>query len=183
MTDKLADYYHEILLTIGENPQREGLVKTPKRAAKAIQYLTNGYQQSLEEIVNGALFEAKTDEMVIIRDIEFYSLCEHHLLPFTGKCQIGYLPDKKILGVSKFARIVDMFSRRLQVQENMTQQIAEAILEATQAKGVGVSVAARHMCMMMRGVEKQSSSMITSVMLGKFRSNLSTRQEFMQYIT
>lgn len=181
--NKLADHYHSILCSLGENPERDGLHGTPERAAKAMHYLTNGYRQSLGDIVNGALFKASTDEMIIIKNIELYSLCEHHLLPFIGKCHIGYVPNGKVLGLSKFARIVDMFSRRLQIQENMTQQIAEAIQEATCAQGVGVSVEAKHMCMMMRGVEKQNSAMTTSVMLGTFRSNPSTRLEFMQYIT
>ena len=183
MMNKLADHYHSILCSLGENPERDGLQGTPERAAKAMHYLTNGYKQSLNDIVNGALFETNTDEMVIIKDIELYSLCEHHLLPFIGTCHIGYVPNGKVLGLSKFARVVDMFARRLQIQENMTQEIAEAIQEVTGAQGVGVSIKAKHLCMMMRGVEKQNSTMTTSVMLGSFRSNSSTRSEFMQYIT
>ena len=183
MTNELADLYRQILSALGENTTRDGLVDTPERAAKALKYLTQGYHQNLQEITNGALFNALTDEMIIVKNIELYSLCEHHLLPFIGQCHIGYVPRDKVLGLSKFARIVDMFSRRLQIQENMTQHIAEAIMETTNAQGVGVSIEAKHMCMMMRGVEKQNSSMTTSVMLGTFRENRATRQEFMQYIT
>ncbi len=183
MKNNLEELYQEILRSLGENPERDGLQGTPKRAAKAMHYLTSGYSKSLHEIVNGALFPANTDEMIIIKDIELYSMCEHHLLPFIGKCHIGYVPGSKVLGLSKFARIVEMFARRLQIQENMTQQIAEAVMEATNAQGVGVCVDAKHMCMMMRGVEKQNSAMTTSVMLGSFRINPLTRSEFMQYIT
>ncbi|HSH57676.1 MAG TPA: GTP cyclohydrolase I FolE, partial [Halomonas sp.] len=163
-------------------PEREGLRDTPKRAAKAMQFLNHGYLQSLEEIVNGAVFESETDEMVLIKDIELYSMCEHHLLPFIGKCHIAYLPDGKVLGLSKFARIVDMFARRMQIQESLTRQIAEAVQEVTGARGVAVVVEARHLCMMMRGVEKQNSSMTSSVMLGGFRENQATRQEFLTLI-
>ena len=172
----------ELLINLGEDPNREGLQNTPRRAAKALHDLTSGYQQDLAGIVNGAIFQSNMDEMVIVKDIELYSLCEHHLLPFFGKCHIAYLPDGKILGLSKFARIVDMYARRLQVQENLTQQIAHAILAVTQAKGVGVIVEARHLCMMMRGVEKQNSSMTTSVMLGLFRHNDRTRHEFLNLL-
>jgi GTP cyclohydrolase IA len=173
------ELYQQLLINIGENPQREGLRDTPARAARALKALTCGYQQDLASIVNGAVFQSHMDEMVIIKDIELYSLCEHHLLPFTGKCHIAYIPNGKILGLSKFARIVDMYARRLQVQENLTQQIAEAVLAVTLAKGVGVVIEAAHMCMMMRGVEKQNSRMTTSVMLGLFRSNDRTRSEFL----
>ena len=172
----------ELLINLGEDPNREGLQNTPKRAAKALRNLTSGYQQDLAGIVNGAIFKSNMDEMVIVKDIELYSLCEHHLLPFFGKCHIAYLPDGKILGLSKFARIVDMYARRLQVQENLTQQIAHAVLAVTQAKGVGVIVEARHLCMMMRGVEKQNSSMTTSVMLGLFRNSDRTRHEFLNLL-
>jgi GTP cyclohydrolase IA len=172
----------QILSTLGEDPQREGLKKTPQRAWQALQALTQGYQEDIATLVNGAVFESAMDEMVIIKDIELYSLCEHHLLPFTGKCHIAYIPNGKILGLSKFARIVDMFARRLQVQENLTQQIANTVLAVTQAKGVGVIIEARHFCMMMRGVEKQNSSMTTSVMLGLFRSNDRTRSEFLNLV-
>ncbi|MCA4130883.1 GTP cyclohydrolase I FolE, partial [Pseudomonas aeruginosa] len=166
----------------GEDPQREGLLDTPKRAAKAMQYLCHGYGQTLEEIVNGALFASDNDEMVIVRDIELYSLCEHHLLPFIGKAHVAYIPTGKVLGLSKVARIVDMFARRLQIQENLTRQIAEAVRQVTSAAGVAVVIEAQHMCMMMRGVEKQNSQMFTSVMLGAFRDSNTTRQEFLQLI-
>ncbi|WP_404475041.1 GTP cyclohydrolase I FolE [Vreelandella venusta] len=182
MTDDIAQYYREIITALGENPEREGLRDTPKRAAKAMQFLTAGYRQSLDEIVNGAVFESQTDEMVLIKDIELYSMCEHHLLPFIGKCHIAYLPDGKVLGLSKFARIVDMFARRMQIQENLTREIAETVQQVTQARGVAVVIEARHLCMMMRGVEKQNSSMTSSVMLGGFRANQATRQEFLTLI-
>lgn len=178
----MENYYKDLIKSIGENIDREGLVDTPKRAANAFKYLTKGYNDDVKKIVNGAIFESDNDEMIIIKNIEVYSLCEHHLLPFFGKCHIGYLPNGKILGLSKFARIVDMFSRRLQIQENLTKQIAETILEHTQAKGVGVVIEAKHLCTMMRGVEKQNSSMITSCMLELFRSEGSTRSEFLTLI-
>ena len=167
---------------LGEDPEREGLLDTPKRAAKAMQYLCHGYEQNLEEIVNGALFASDNDEMVILKDIELYSLCEHHLLPFIGKAHVAYIPTGKVLGLSKLARIVDMFARRLQIQENLTRQIADAIQDVTQAAGVAVVIEAKHMCMMMRGVEKQNSSMVTSVMLGEFRENAATRSEFLSLV-
>lgn len=179
MSDVIAEHYRQIISSLGENPDREGLRDTPKRAAKAMQFLNAGYNQSLEDIINGAVFESHTDEMVLVKDIELYSMCEHHLLPFIGKCHIAYLPDGKVLGLSKFARIVDMFARRMQIQENLTREIANAVQDVTQAKGVAVVIEARHLCMMMRGVEKQNSSMSTSVMLGAFRKNQATRQEFL----
>jgi GTP cyclohydrolase I len=182
MNDELDKNYREILLGLGENPEREGLRDTPKRAAKAMRYLCHGYQQTLEEIVSGALFASDTDEMVIVRDIELYSLCEHHLLPFIGKAHVAYIPTGKVLGLSKVARIVDMFARRLQIQEDLTRQIADAIQRVTQAAGVAVVIEAKHMCMMMRGVEKQNSVMSTSVMLGAFRESSNSRQEFLQLI-
>ncbi|ERS82034.1 MULTISPECIES: GTP cyclohydrolase I FolE [Halomonas] len=182
MTEELANHYRQIIRAVGEDPGREGLLDTPKRAAKAMQFLNRGYLQSLEEIVNGAVFESETDEMVLVKDIELYSMCEHHLLPFIGKCHIAYLPSGKVLGLSKFARIVDMYARRMQIQENLTRQIAEAVQEVTQARGVAVVIEAQHLCMMMRGVEKQNSSMTSSVMLGAFRDNISTRQEFLTLI-
>lgn len=182
MTLSLPHHYREILKGLGEDPEREGLLDTPKRAAKAMQYLCHGYEQNLEEIVNGALFASDNDEMVILKDIELYSLCEHHLLPFIGKAHVAYIPTGKVLGLSKLARIVDMFARRLQIQENLTRQIADAIQDVTQAAGVAVVIEAKHMCMMMRGVEKQNSSMITSVMLGEFRENAATRSEFLSLI-
>jgi GTP cyclohydrolase I len=182
MNEELASHYREILLGVGENPQREGLLDTPKRAAKAMRYLCHGYQQNLEQVVNGALFESDNDEMVIVRNIELYSLCEHHLLPFIGKAHVAYIPTGKVLGLSKVARIVDMFARRLQIQENLTRQIADAVGRVTGAAGVAVVIEAKHMCMMMRGVEKQNSVMSTSVMLGAFRESYNTRQEFLQLI-
>lgn len=182
MLPKLEASYRSIIETIGEDATREGLVDTPKRAAKAIQFLTQGYRQDLDTIINGAIFESDNDEMVIVRDIELYSLCEHHLLPFIGKCHIAYLPNGKVLGLSKFARIIDMFARRLQIQENLTLQIAQAVQEVTGARGVGVVIEAKHMCMMMRGVEKQNSVMTSSVMLGAMRSSQATRSEFLTLI-
>ncbi|MDN3520551.1 GTP cyclohydrolase I FolE [Halomonas ramblicola] len=182
MTEELANHYRQIILGLGEDPEREGLRDTPKRAAKAMQFLNRGYLQSLEEIVNGAVFESETDEMVLVKNIELYSMCEHHLLPFIGKCHIAYLPNGRVLGLSKFARVVDMYARRMQIQENLTRQIAEAIQEVTNARGVAVVIEAQHLCMMMRGVEKQNSSMTSSVMLGAFRQNQSTRQEFLTLI-
>ncbi len=182
MSDKLTGHYQEIISILGEDLSRDGLLDTPKRAAKAMQFLTDGYQKTLEEVVNGAIFEADTDEMVVVQDIEYYSLCEHHMLPFIGRCHIAYLPNGRVLGLSKFARIVDMFARRLQIQEGLTKQIAEAVLEVTGAKGVGVILEGKHMCMMMRGVQKQNSSMVTSVMLGNFRSSQATRDEFLRLI-
>ncbi|MCE8011239.1 GTP cyclohydrolase I FolE [Halomonas daqingensis] len=182
MNEELANFYRQIILELGEDPEREGLRDTPKRAAKAMQFLTRGYSQTLEELVNGAVFESETDEMVLIKDIELYSMCEHHLLPFIGKCHIAYLPSGKVLGLSKFARIVDMYARRMQIQENLTRQVAEAVQQVTGARGVAVVIEARHLCMMMRGVEKQNSSMSSSVMLGAFRDNPTTRQEFLMLV-
>ncbi|WP_458527303.1 GTP cyclohydrolase I FolE [Onishia taeanensis] len=182
MTEQLADHFRQIITGLGEDPEREGLRDTPKRAAKAMQFLTHGYEQSLETLINGAVFESETDEMVLVKDIELYSMCEHHMLPFIGKCHIAYLPSGKVLGLSKFARIVDMYARRLQIQENLTRQIAEAVQQVTDARGVAVVIEAKHLCMMMRGVEKQNSSMSSSVMLGAFRANQSTRQEFLTLI-
>lgn len=182
MKPSLVDQYREILVGVGENPEREGLLDTPARAAKAMQYLCNGYTMDLENVVNGALFESQSDEMVVVRDIELYSLCEHHLLPFIGKAHVAYIPTGRVLGLSKVARVVDMFARRLQIQENLTKQIADAIARATDAASVAVVIEAKHMCMMMRGVEKQNSVMTSSVMLGAFRDNSATRQEFLQLI-
>ncbi|MDN4502773.1 GTP cyclohydrolase I FolE [Alteromonadaceae bacterium BrNp21-10] len=182
MTEKLQPHFTRIIELLGEDPQREGLVDTPKRAAKAMEFLTSGYAQKLDDVVNGAVFESNTDEMVVIRGIELYSLCEHHLLPFIGHCHIAYIPNGKVLGLSKFARIVDMFSRRFQIQENLTKQIADAVLDVTNAKGVGVIVEAKHMCMMMRGVQKQDSSMLSSVMLGAMRNSQASRDEFLRLI-
>ncbi|MBV7497107.1 MULTISPECIES: GTP cyclohydrolase I FolE [Pseudomonas] len=180
--NSLSQSYREILIGLGENPDREGLQDTPVRAAKAMQYLCHGYEQSVDEIVNGALFASDNDEMIIVDNIELYSLCEHHMLPFIGKAHVAYIPTGKVLGLSKIARLVDMFARRLQIQENLTRQIADAVQQVTDAAGVAVVIEAQHMCMMMRGVEKQNSTMNTSVMLGAFRESSNTRQEFLQLI-
>ncbi len=180
--DALAGYYHAILKAVGENPERDGLRQTPARAAKALQYLTQGYQQNLEDVVNGAIFDSDNDQMVLIKDIEVYSLCEHHILPFIGKCHIAYLPAGKVIGLSKLARITDMYSRRLQIQENLTDQIAGAVESITGARGVGVIIEAKHLCMMMRGAHKQNSVMKTSTMLGGFRADHRTRAEFLTLV-
>ena len=172
----------KIITELGENPDREGLLKTPERVEKSWAFLTRGYKQKLEDIVNGAIFEAESDDMVIVRDIEFFSMCEHHLLPFFGKCHVGYIPQGKIIGVSKIARIVEMFSRRLQIQERLTNEISRAIYDTLGAEGVGVVMEAQHLCMKMRGVEKQNSIMTTSSMLGSFRRELATRNEFTRLI-
>lgn len=182
MQDILESNYRQIIEAIGEDVEREGLTDTPKRAAKAMEFLTQGYRQDLDGIINNAIFESDNDEMVIVKDIELYSMCEHHMLPFIGKCHIAYLPNGKVLGLSKFARIIDMFARRLQIQENLTRQIAEAVQQVTGAKGVGVVIEAKHMCMMMRGVEKQNSVMCTSMMLGSMRESQATRSEFLTLI-
>ena len=178
----MQDNFRKIIEALGENPDREGLRDTPKRAAKAMEFLTQGYHQSVDKIVNGALFKSDNDEMVLVKEIELYSLCEHHLLPFIGKCHVAYMPNGSIVGLSKIARIVDMHARRLQVQENLTKEIANTILQITGAKGVGVVIEAKHLCMMMRGVEKQNSVMTTSVMLGLFRDDPRTRTEFLSLI-
>ena len=182
MTSKLTDHYRHILSELGEQPERDGLADTPERAAKAMQFLTGGYSEDLDAIVNGAIFESDTDEMVVVQNIEFYSLCEHHMLPFFGQAHIAYIPDGKVLGLSKFARITDMYARRLQIQEKLTKEIANAVSGVTGAKGVGVVLEARHMCMMMRGVQKQNSLMTTSVMLGGLRRSQNTRNEFLTLI-
>ena len=178
----MQEIVRNMLLAIGEDPSREGLLKTPERVEKSMKFLTRGYSQNLDDIVNGALFEAESDDMIIVRDIEFFSMCEHHMLPFFGKCHVGYLPRKKILGLSKVARIVDMFARRLQIQERMTNQIATALMTILDAEGVGVVIEAQHLCMQMRGVEKQNSITTTSSMQGSFRSTLATRNEFTRLI-
>ncbi|MGV6817846.1 MAG: GTP cyclohydrolase I FolE [Thiotrichales bacterium] len=183
MKDQLITAYTQIISAVGEDVEREGLVKTPERAARAMQYLTRGYEQSLDEVLNNAVFQTENDEMVILKDIEMYSMCEHHLLPFIGKASVAYLPNGKVIGLSKIARIVDMFARRLQIQENLTKQIADAIQEVTDAQGVAVHIRARHLCMMMRGVEKQNSEMSTSIMLGAFRRSSATRAEFLRLIS
>lgn len=179
---QLESLYHQVLHELGEDTEREGILDTPKRAAKAMQFLTSGYHTELQDVVNNAVFSSDNDEMVVVQGIEFYSMCEHHMLPFIGRCHIGYLPNGNVLGLSKFARIVDMFGRRFQIQENMTKQIANAVQEVTDCRGVGVIVEAQHMCMMMRGVQKQNSMMRTSVMKGAFRENQATREEFMRLI-
>ena len=179
---KLEYIYTQMLESIDEDLTREGILKTPQRAAKALQFLTQGYDQNVEEVVNDAIFNEEYDEMVIVKDIECYSLCEHHLLPFFGKCHVGYIPRKKIIGLSKIPRIVDMFARRLQVQERLTKQIAEALQEVLTPAGVAVVIEAQHLCMMVRGVQKQHSQTMTNVMLGEFRNKNSTRAEFMRCI-
>ncbi|EIC28613.1 MULTISPECIES: GTP cyclohydrolase I FolE [Methylomicrobium] len=178
----MEEYFSKIIAAVGEDLTREGLIDTPKRAAKAFKFLNNGYQKNLDEVLNNAVFTADTEDMVIVKDIELYSLCEHHLLPFIGKCHVGYLPRGKVLGLSKIARIVDMYARRLQIQEKLTKQIADAIEYAVDAKGVAVVIEAKHLCMMMRGVEKQNSVMTTSVMTGIFRKEMNTRSEFLNLI-
>jgi GTP cyclohydrolase I len=183
MKARLDEIYYGLLEELGENPEREGLVKTPHRAAEAMRFMTSGYKKDLDSVVNGAIFHEDSDNMVIVRDIEFYSTCEHHLIPFFGRVHIAYIPDGKIIGLSKLARITDMYSRRLQVQERMTVEIAEAIQQVLQPKGVGVVVEAKHLCMMARGVQKQNSNMVTSHVLGIFRTDRSTRAEFMNLLT
>ena len=178
----VADRMKEVLEMLGEDSSREGLVHTPERYEKAMRYLTRGYEESLEQIVNGALFRAESDEMVIVKDIEFFSMCEHHLLPFYGRIHVAYLPKERVIGLSKIPRIVNMFARRLQLQERMTQQVAEAVESAISPRGVAVMAEARHFCMMMRGVQKQHSGAITSTMLGAFRSNKATRDEFLALV-
>ena len=180
---KIAKLVRQLLVELGEDPEREGLKKTPARVAKSLTFLTRGYRQNLKAVVNGAYFTSGTNHMVILKDIELYSLCEHHMLPFYGKCAIGYISKGKVLGVSKLARIVDMFARRLQIQERMTEEIANAIMTEAKAEGVGVVIRAKHLCMMMRGVEKQNSEMVTSAVLGTFRSDEKVRQEFLSLIS
>ena len=179
---KLAALVRQIIVELGEDPEREGLKKTPDRVAKAMTFLTRGYRQQLKAVINNAYFTSGTNHMVILKDIELYSLCEHHLLPFYGQCAIGYISKGKVLGVSKLARIVDMFARRFQIQERMTEEIANAIMAETGAEGVGVVIKAKHLCMMMRGVEKQNSVMTTSAVLGSFRNDEKVRQEFLSLI-
>jgi GTP cyclohydrolase I len=178
----LRDIYAEILTRIGEDPARDGLVNTPKRMERAMEFLTHGYHQTVEEVIHGALFDVDYDEMVIVKDIEFFSQCEHHLLPFFGRAHVAYVPQGKVIGLSKIPRIVDVFARRLQVQERLTQQVAEAIEDAVHPQGVAVTIEAQHLCMMMRGVEKQSSKTVTSAMLGVFKTQLQTRNEFLSLI-
>lgn len=180
--ESIADLVRKMLVQIGEDPNREGLRKTPERFEKALRFLTNGYRQDPEKILNGAMFSVCYDEMVVVKDIEVYSLCEHHLLPFFGKCHVAYLPNKKVVGLSKLARLVNMYARRLQIQERLTSQIAQAINEELSPQGVGVIIEARHLCMVMRGVEKQNSMAVSSAMLGAFRESKQTRDEFLALV-
>ncbi len=181
-TAKLESSVRDILALVGENPRREGLLRTPQRVAKAYQFLTKGYREDVKKILNGAVFTEKYDEMVIVKDIDFFSMCEHHMLPFYGKAHVAYIPHGKILGLSKMPRIVEVFSRRLQVQERLTQQIAETLFDILEPDGVAVVIEARHLCMMMRGVEKQNSVATTSAMLGSFREDERTRNEFLKLL-
>src|SRR6201981_3079094 len=178
----IADHMRKILHSIGEDPSRDGLRRTPERFEKAFRFLTSGYQQDPEKLLNGAMFTVCYDQMVLVKDIEFYSLCEHHLLPFFGKCHVAYIPDKRVVGLSKIARLVNMYARRLQIQERLTSQVAKAIQEKLSPEGVGVVIEARHLCMVMRGVEKQHSAAVTSAMLGVFRENKQTRDEFLSLV-
>lgn len=175
----MEDTFRNLLEAIGEDPQREGLLRTPTRAARAFEFLTNGYRQNLDEIVNGAIFTSEASEIILVKDIELYSMCEHHLLPFIGRAHVAYIPNGKVIGLSKIARVVDVFARRLQIQEQLTVQIADALMNCLQPNGVGVVVEAKHLCMMMRGVEKQNSVMKTSCLLGSFKEDARTRSEFL----
>jgi GTP cyclohydrolase I len=179
---KIQSLVRQLLAELGEDPQREGLADTPLRVAKSFAFLTQGYRTNLDQVINKALFTQKTSSMVIVKDIEVYSLCEHHMLPFFGRCHIGYIPKGKVFGVSKLARLVDMYARRLQLQERLTEQISQVVMERIDAAGVGVMIEARHLCMMMRGVEKQNSMMVTSSVLGAFRDSVATREEFLSLI-
>ena len=181
-TEKIAGLVRELLIEIGEDPTREGLLDTPKRVAKAFEFLTSGYRADTRQLINGACFTQETSSMVIVKDIEVYSMCEHHMLPFFGRCHIGYIPSGTVFGVSKLARLVDMYARRLQLQERLTEQISNVVMDTVNAKGAGVIIEARHLCMMMRGVEKQNSTMVTSSVLGVFRDSLATREEFFSLI-
>ncbi len=181
-TEKIAEHVRQILIELGEDPNREGLRRTPERFAKALQFLTSGYRQDPEKLLNGAMFSVCYDEMVIVKDIEVFSMCEHHLLPFFGKCHVAYIPSKKVIGLSKIARLVNMYARRLQIQERLTSQIAKSLQGKLSPEGVGVIIEARHLCMVMRGVEKQNSAAMTSAMLGIFRDNKQTRDEFLSLI-
>ena len=180
--ETIADLMRKVIALVGEDPSREGLRKTPERFEKALKFLTSGYHQSVDTVLNGATFSVHYDEMVVVKDIEFFSLCEHHFLPFFGKAHVAYLPSKRVLGLSKIARLVNMFARRLQIQERMTYQIAQAIEEKISPEGVGVIIEARHLCMQMRGVEKQHGQAVTSAMLGSFRHNKQTRDEFLSLV-
>ncbi|HVL35088.1 MAG TPA: GTP cyclohydrolase I FolE [Burkholderiales bacterium] len=179
---KIESLVRQLLVELGEDPAREGLVKTPLRVAQALAFLTHGYRLEPQTVINEALFTQTASGMVIVKDIELYSLCEHHMLPFFGRCHIGYIPNGKVFGVSKLARLVDVYARRLQLQERLTDQISRVVMESIDAKGVGVMIEARHLCMMMRGVEKQNSTMLTSSVLGVFRDHLATREEFLSLV-
>ena len=179
---KIEQLTRELLRALGEDPEREGLLKTPERVAKAMAFLTSGYRTDMSKLINGAIFTQTTNSMVIVKNIEVYSLCEHHILPFFGRCHIGYIPTGRVFGVSKLARLVDMYARRLQLQERLTEQVSQAVMESIDARGVGVMIEARHPCMMMRGVEKQNSEMVTSSVLGTFRDSEATRDEFLALI-
>jgi GTP cyclohydrolase I len=181
-TETIADLVRRLLVQLGEDPSREGLRRTPERFEKALRFLTSGYRQEPEKVLNGAVFSVCYDEMVVVKDIEVFSLCEHHLLPFFGKCHVGYIPSKRVIGLSKIARLVNLYARRLQIQERLTSQIAKAIEQHLSPEGVGVVIEARHLCMVMRGVEKQNSSAVTSAMLGAFRENKQTRDEFLSFV-
>ena len=180
--ETIADLVRKIIVLVGEDPNREGLRKTPERYEKALRFLTSGYNQSMDSVLNGATFSVHYDEMVVVKNIEFFSMCEHHLLPFFGRAHVAYLPSKRVLGLSKIARLVNMFARRLQIQERMTYQIAQSIEENISPEGVGVIIEARHLCMQMRGVEKQHGQAVTSAMLGSFRHNKQTRDEFLSLV-
>jgi len=180
--DTLSESFHQILEAVGEDPSRQGLRKTPIRAARAFEFLTQGYRQSVEDIVNGAIFDSDASEIILVKDIELYSMCEHHLLPFIGRAHVAYIPNGKVIGLSKVARIVDVFARRFQIQENLTTQIADALMETLRPNGVAVVIDAKHLCMMMRGVEKQNSVMKTSCLLGSFKDDARTRSEFLSLL-
>jgi GTP cyclohydrolase I len=179
----MEDLFRELLKRVGENPEREGLLKTPERCAESWGFLTRGYREDLQEVINSAIYETDANHMVIVKDIEIYSLCEHHLLPFFGKCHVGYIPRGRVIGVSKLARLADVFARRLQIQERLTHEVARVIMDTLEPEGVGVVIEAKHLCMMMRGVEKQNSVMLTSAMLGSFHDCSATRNEFLQLIS
>ena len=181
-TEKISSLVRQLLVELGEDPEREGLVKTPTRVAAALDFLTSGKRTDLKTVVNDAIFTQKTNSMVIVKNIEVYSLCEHHMLPFFGRCHIGYIPNGRVFGVSKLARLVDMYARRLQLQERLTEEISQVVMDAIDAQGVGVMIEARHLCMMMRGVEKQNSEMVTSSVVGVFRDSQATREEFLALI-
>ena len=186
LADKKIDFieqaYRDLLEAIGENPERQGLMKTPARAARALEFLTQGYRQSVAEIVNGAIYDSDASEIILVKDIELYSMCEHHLLPFIGRAHVAYIPNGKVIGLSKMARIVDVFARRLQIQENLTTQVADALMDVLSPEGVAVVIEAKHLCMMMRGVEKQNSIMKTSCLLGCFKDSATTRSEFLSLL-